>query len=333
MVRNVNCNHAKLSDLVAALIDDIGTHHTSGRQVRDNVFAIAVYNTVIVNAIGAMNNNLVTGIIGHAIRGREQCIQVTNNTGNASDADIRLVIKFQNRQCAFGHIGAKVPAVVLAAGIHTVCSHACVIKHRLIVACELHLIDICIPVAGEVLDRLPAFRQCQVIRQLIAAIQRIPESTASLQCGQDLLCVDRGNANHEMNVFLAILLCCTNLALFALRDVHDSIGEQSCLTSSCRVFRQVTNLVHQEVASTRQIKITCTEPGLAGLVICNGFSGRVRVVAELSTGHVSACIINPNRTKSNLRVGVCLRSGKSATKVIWKVRRNTILNSTLSLRV
>ena len=250
MVRYVNCNHAKLSDLVAALIDDIGTHHAGGRQVRDNVLAIAVYNTVIVNAIGAMNNNLVTGIIGHAIRGREQCIQVTNNTGNTSDANIRLIVQLQNRQRTFGHIRTKVPAVVLAAGIHTVCSHACVIKHRLIVACELDLINVCVPVTGEVLDGLPAFRQSQVISQLIAAIQRIPESTASLQCGQDLLCVDRGNTNHEMNVFLTILLCRTNLTLFTLRDVHDSVGEQGCFTLCCRVFRQVANLVHQEVTST-----------------------------------------------------------------------------------
>ena len=225
MVRYVNCNHAKLSDLVAALIDDIGTHHTSGRQVRDNVFAIAVYNTVIVNAIGAMNNNLVTGIIGHAVRGREQSIQVTNNTGNTSDAYIRLIVQLQNRQRTFGHIGTKVPTVILTTRVHTVCSNARVIEHRLIVACELDLINVCVPVTGEVLDGLPAFRQSQVISQLIAAIQRIPESTAILQSGQDLLCVDRGNANHEMNIFLAILLCCTNLALFTLRDVHDSVGK------------------------------------------------------------------------------------------------------------
>ena len=93
MIRNIDRNHTKLSDLVAALIDDIGTHHTGGRQVRDNVLAIAVYNTVIVNAIGAMNNNLVTGIIGHAIRGREQCIQVTDNASNTSDANIRLIVQ------------------------------------------------------------------------------------------------------------------------------------------------------------------------------------------------------------------------------------------------
>ena len=250
MIRNIDRNHAKLSDLVAALIDDIGTHHTSGRQVRDNVLAIAVYNTVIVNAIGAMNNNLVTGIIGHAIRGREQCIQVTNNTGNTGDAYIRLIVQLQNRQRTFGHIRTKVPAVVLAAGIHTVCCHACVIEHRLIVACELDLINVCVPVTGEVLDWLPAFRQCQVIRQLIAAIQRIPESAAVLQCGQDLLCVDRGNANHEMNVFLTILLCRTNLALFALRDVHDSVGKQRSFTFGRFVIRQMANLVHKEVAST-----------------------------------------------------------------------------------
>ena len=244
MIRNIDRNHAKLSDLVAALVNDIGTHHTSGRQVRDNVLAIAVYNTVIVNAIRAMNNNLVTGIIGHAIRGREQCIQVTNNTGNTGDANIRLIVQLQNRQRTFGHIRTQVPAVVLAAGIHTVCSHACVIKHRLVVACELDLINVCVPVTGEVLDGLPAFRQSQVIGQLIAAIQRIPESTASLQCGQDLLCVDRGNTNHEMNIFLAILLCCTNLALFTLRDVHDSVGEQSRFISSSFIIGQMTNLVH-----------------------------------------------------------------------------------------
>ena len=69
MIRNIDRNHTKLSDLVAALVNDIGTHHAGSRQVRDNVLAIAVYNTVIVNAIGAMNNNLVTGIIGHAISG------------------------------------------------------------------------------------------------------------------------------------------------------------------------------------------------------------------------------------------------------------------------
>ena len=306
MVRYVNCNHAKLSDLVAALIDNIGTHHAGGRQVRDNVLAIAVYNTVIVNAIGAMNNNLVTGIIGHAIRGREQCIQVTNNTGNTGDADIRLVIQLQNRQRTFGHIRTQVPAVVLAAGIHAVCSHACVIKHRLIVACELDLIDICIPVTREVLDRLPAFRQCQVIRQLIAAIQRIPESAASLQSRQNLLCVDGGNTNHKMNVFLAILLCRTNLTLFTLRDIHNSVGKQRSFTVGCLVCRQMTNLVHQEVASTRQVEVTGAKPSTSSFFIDNRFGGRVRVVAKLRTGHVATCIINPDRAKSDLRVGVSL---------------------------
>ena len=250
MVRYVNCNHAKLSDLVAALIDDIGTHHTSGRQVRDNVLVIAVHNTVIVNAIRAMNNNFVTGIIGHAVRGREQSIQVTDNTSNTSNTDIWLIVQLQNRQRTFGHIRTKVPAVVFAAGVHAVCSHACVIKHRLIIACELNLINVCAPVAGEVLDGLPAFRQSQVISQLIATIQRIPESTAILQSGQNLLCVDRGNTNHEMNVFLTILLCRTNLALFALRDVHDSVGKQRSFTFGRFVIRQMANLVHKEVAST-----------------------------------------------------------------------------------
>ena len=333
MVRYVNCNHAKLSDLVAALIDDIGTHHTSGRQVRDNVLAIAVHNTVIVNAIRAMNNNFVTGIIGHAVRGREQSIQVTDNTSNTSNTDIWLVVQLQNRQRTFGHIRAKVPAVVLAAGVHAVCSHACVIEHRLIVACELHLIDICVPVTGEVLDGLPAFRQSQVIRQLIAAIQRIPESAAVLQCGQDLLCVDRGNANHEMNVFLTILLCRTNLALFALRDVHDSVGEQSSFILRSRVLGQVTNLVHQEVASTRQVKVACTEPGLTSLFIGNCFGCRVRIVAELCTGDIAACVIDPDRAKSNLRVGVRLGCTECGRHIIRKVGRVTVFNRTLSLRI
>ena len=332
MIRNIDRNHTKLSDLVAALIDDIGTHHTGGRQVRDDVLAIAVYNTVIVNAIRAMNNNFVTGIIGHAVRGREQSIQVTDNTSNTGDANIRLIVQLQNRQRTFGHIRTKVPAVVLAAGIHTVCSHACVIKHRLIVACELDLINVCVPVTGEVLDGLPAFRQSQVISQLIAAIQRIPESTAILQSGQNLLCVDRGNTNHEMNIFLAILLCCTNLALFTLRDVHDSVGEQTSLGHCSGVFRQVTNLVHEEVASTRQVEVACTEPGLTSLFVGNGLGSRVRIIAELSTSHVTACVINPNGAESNLRVRVCLRSGKRATEVIREVGRITILDSALGLR-
>ena len=332
MIRNIDRNHAKLSDLVAALIDDIGTHHTGGRQVRDDVLAVAVYNTVIVNAIRTMNNNFVTGIIGHAIRGREQCIQVTNNTGNTSDANIRLIVQLQNRQRTFGHIRTKVPAVVLAAGIHTVCSHTCVIKHRLIVACELNLINVCVPVTGEVLDGLPAFRQCQVIRQLIAAIQWIPESAASLQSRQNLLCVDGGNTNQKMNIFLAILLCCTNLALFTLRDVHDSVGEQTSLGHCSGVFRQVTNLVHQEIACTRQVEVACTEPGLTSLFVGNGLGSRVRIIAELSTSHVTACVINPNGAESNLRVRVCLRSGKRATEVIWEVGRNTIFDSALGLR-
>ena len=335
MIRNINRNHTKLSDLVAALVNDIGTHHAGSRQVRDNVFAIAVYNTVIVNAIGAMNNNLVTGIIGHSVRGREQSIQVTNNTGNTSDAYIRLIVQLQNRQRTFGHIRTKVPAVVLAAGIHTVCSHACVIKHRLIVACELDLINVCVPVTGEVLDGLPAFRQSQVISQLIAAIQRIPESTAILQSRQDLLCVDRGNTNHEMNVFLAILLCCTNFALFALRDVHDSVGEQRSFGLGRFVVRQVTNLVHQEVASTRQVKVACAEPGLTSLFIGNCFGCRVRIVTELSTSHVTASVFNPDRAESNLRVGVSLGSFEcgSSRHIIWEVGRITILDSALSLRI
>ena len=335
MIRNIDRNHTKLSDLVAALIDDIGTHHTGGRQVRDDVLAIAVYNTVIVNAIRAMNNNFVTGIIGHAVRGREQSIQVTDNTSNTSDANIRLIVQLQNRQRTFGHIRTKVPAVVLAAGVHAVCSHACVIEHRLIVACELDLINVCVPVTGEVLDGLPAFRQSQVIRQLIAAIQRIPESAAVLQCGQDLLCVDRGNTNHEMNIFLAILLCCTNLALFTLRDVHDSVGEQRSFTIGGLVGRKVTNLVHQEVASTRQIEVTCTEPSTSGLFIRNSFGGWVRIVAELSACYVATCIIDPNRPKSNLRVRVRFRScnGSTCRNIIWKVGGITVFDSTLSLRI
>lgn len=94
----------------------------------------------------------------------------------------------------------------------------------------------------------------------------------------------------------------------------------------------MTNLVHEEVASTRQVEVACTEPGLTSLFVGNGLGSRVWIISELSTSHVTACVINPNGAESNLRVRVCLRSGKRATEVIREVGRNTIFDSALGLR-
>ena len=97
----------------------------------------------------------------------------------------------------------------------------------------------------------------------------------------------------------------------------------------------MTNLVHQEIACTRQIEVTCTEPSTSGLFIRNSFGGWVRIVAELSACYVATCIIDPNRPKSNLRVRVRFRScnGSTCRNIIWKVGGITVFDSTLSLRI
>ena len=186
---------------------------------------------------------------------------------------------------------------------------------------------------GEVLDGFPAFRQSQVINNLIAAVQRIPERTTSLQSRQNLHVVDRTYADNEVAVFLTVLVCCTNFALLALRDVHDSVGEQSRFITSSLVIRQVTNLVHQEVARAGKVEVAGAEPRTTSDRVGNGLGGGVRIVTELCTRDIAACVIDPDRTECNLRVRVRLGSRKSRRQVVGEVRGVTILDRRLCLGV
>ena len=228
MIRNIHDNHTVLDHAMTTRVDDLSTLHAGTGYIGDNILAITVDNAVVVSAIGRMDDNAVAGVIRNTVI-REQSIQIADNTGNASDTDIGLVVEFQNGQSADGLIAAEVPAVVAACSEHAV-SVAGVIEQRLAVAGKVHMVSIGVPVTGEVLDGLPAFRQSQVVNNLIAAVQRIPERTASLQSRQNLHVVDRTHADNEVAVFLTVLVCCTNLTLLALRDVHDSVGKQSRFT-------------------------------------------------------------------------------------------------------
>ena len=228
MIRNIHDNHTVLDHAMSTGVDDLSTLHAGTGDIGDNILAITIDNAVVVSAIGRMDNHAVAGVIRNTVI-REQSIQIADNTGNTGDTDIGLVVEFQNGQSADGLIAAEVPAVVAACSEHAV-SVAGVIEQRLAVAGKVHMVSIGVPVTGEVLDGLPAFRQSQVVNNLIAAVQRIPERTASLQSRQNLHVVDRTHADNEVAVFLTVLVCCTNLTLLALRDVHDSVGKQSRFT-------------------------------------------------------------------------------------------------------
>ena len=90
-------------------VDDLSTLHTGTGYIGDNILAITVDNAVVVSAIGCMDDNTVAGVIRNTVI-REQSIQIADNTGNASDTDIGLVVEFQNGQSADGLIVAEVPA-------------------------------------------------------------------------------------------------------------------------------------------------------------------------------------------------------------------------------
>ena len=276
MIRNIHDNHTVLDHAMTTGVDDLSTLHAGTGYIGDNILAITIDNAVVVSAIGRMDNHAVAGVIRNTVI-REQSIQIADNTGNTGDTDIGLVVKFQNGQSADGLIAAEVPAVVAACSEHAV-SVAGVIEQRLAVAGKVHMVSIGVPVTGEVLDGHPAFRQSQVVNNLIAAVQRIPERTASLQSRQNLHVVDRTHADNEVAVFLTVLICCTNFALLALRDVHDSVGEQSRFITSSLVIRQVTNLVHQEVARAGKVEVAGAEPRTTSDRVGNSLGGGVRIV-------------------------------------------------------
>ena len=331
MIRNIHDNHTVLNHAMTTGVDDLSTLHTGTGYIGDNILAITVDNTVVVSAICRMDDNAVAGVIRNTII-REQSIQIANNTGNTSDTDIGLVVEFQNGQSADSFIAAEVPAVVAACSEHAV-GVAGVIEQRLAVTGKVHMVSIGVPVTGEVLDRLPAFRQSQVVNNLIAAVQRIPERTTSLQSRQNLHVVDRTHANNEVAVFLTVLICCTNLALLALRDVHDSVGKQSRFTLRSGVLGQVTNLVHQEVAGAGEVEVAGAVPRTTRCRVGNGLGGGVRVITELCTGDITACVIDPDRTERNLRVGVSTRCTEIRRNIVREVRGVTILDCGLCLRV
>ena len=312
-------------------VDDLSTLHAGTGYIGDNILAITIDNAVVVSAIGRMDDNAVAGVIRNTVI-REQSIQIADNTGNASDTDIGLVVEFQNGKSADSLIAAEVPAVVAACSEHAI-GVAGVIEQRLTVAGKVHMVSIGVPVTGEVLDGLPAFRQSQVVNNLIAAVQRIPERTASLHSRQNLHVVDRTYADNEVAVFLTVLVCCTNLALLALRDVHDSVGEQSRFITSSLVVRQVTNLVHQEVARAGKVEVAGAVPRTTRCRVGNRRGGGVRVITELCTSDITACVIDPDRTERNLRVGVSTRCTEIRRDIVREVRGVTILDCGLCLRV
>ena len=94
----------------------------------------------------------------------------------------------------------------------------------------------------------------------------------------------------------------------------------------------MADLVHQEVARTRQVKVACTKPAAACCGVGNGLGGRIRIVAKLGTSDVATSVINPNRTKCNLRVCMGLRSIQNAIQVKREVGGITILDRLICLR-
>ena len=234
MIRNVHDNHAVLGDAAAIGVKNLGTLHTSRGHVGDDVLAITIDHAVVICAISCMNHNAIAGVVRNTVI-REQSVQVANNTSDTGDTDVRLVVQLQNGQSANGLIVTKVPTIVAARGVHTIGIRG-VVEQRLTVACEVHMVRIRVPVTGEVFDRSPALRQSQVINNLIAAVQRIPERATGLQSRQNLHVVDRTYTDNEVAILLAILIRRADFALFALGNVHDGVGEQASFTYRRRVF-------------------------------------------------------------------------------------------------
>ena len=289
-------------------------------QVGNNIFVVTVDLTAVFSIPGKIpgiiftqNLNRISGIIDIVLS--KQNIQVAQYTGNTCRSGDGVGV-FQDRNLAGGSVVTEVPTVFVL-GLR-------IVKQRFAVAGKVHMIRVRVPVTGEVLDGLPAFGKGQVINHLIAAVQRIPEAAAVLQSRENLLVVYTAYTDNEVRIFLPILVCSTNFALFTLRNVHYSVGKNGCFTVSSFIGRQVTNLVHQEVAGTGQIEVACAEPCTSGFRVRNGLSGRIIVKAKLGTGDITTCVIDPNRTKRNLRVSmrfgsVYHRSGGNFVREVGRV--------------
>ena len=113
MIRNIHDNHTVLNHAMTTGVDDLSTLHAGTGYIGDNILAITIDNAVVVSVIGRVNDNAVAGVIRNTVI-REQSIQIADNTGNAGDTDIGLVVEFQNGQSADSLIAAEVPAVVAA---------------------------------------------------------------------------------------------------------------------------------------------------------------------------------------------------------------------------
>ena len=149
----------------------------------------------------------------------------------------------------------------------------------------------------ESLDGHPIIGERDVFRQHIAAIEAIPEVTTIFQCIQNLVFICTVDTAHKMCIALTILFCGTNFTLFALRNVEDRVHQNAALAQFRRVFGKMADLVHKEVAITRQVEVIRTCFAVDGPVFRVGITAKAVGRTEVCSG-----VFYPNGAKRCLSI-------------------------------
>ena len=104
---------------------------------------------------------------------------------------------------------------------------------------------------------------------------------------------------------VTILFTLADFALLPLRDVHDGVDQKLCFHVGKTVFRQVANLVHQEVSVTSQVEVVGASLSIDRW--CNQLT-----IAKGCRATVIG-VFDPNRTKGNLHITMRLHRIESFT--------------------
>ena len=350
MRRNLGNDRTILRYFVAVLIIHTRAHDCAcasidTRQVRDNVLVNVVHNAgeivsrlqqILVIFVPDMNG--ISFVVDAVIE--QLCIaQFAVYTSNTGRADQRITsIRLEDVHDTILTGRAQVPTIGVAGAVFTA-STGRVLKQGAVTR-NGNVIILRVPVTREVLDRFPGTEpkgfQVEVFHQFVAIIQRIPEAATILQGGEDLLGIHAVDTMHEMRGLLIVLVCSTDFTLLTLRDPHQCVDTQFHLFSGSIVDsvasrssnRQVTDLVHNEVAGTGQVEVIRT---LA--ILYNRFIQ----FAETGVGEIgsAAAVVYPDITKCDLTVAVCQRgrNGLSNTELIRPVRWSAMLDVRIDHRI